>query len=1162
MGSMRSLSRSMRSLLILVSLLFSPLLVFIGCASANVRAFSAAPRNPEFLKYQQQRPFAIQGARGEGRRSGYRPSPLDLSHVKPPLRTAPQAMGRGALPASFDLRDAGVTPVRNQGPYYGPGWAFSALASLESTFKKRDGVEQDFSEWHIAYYAYMNRSDALPAFTLAEAISDDLYEVFEQAGNSWQAAALLARGTGAVDESVRPYGAMLPQESDPVSKYLKHVYHLPVRPGGGAVDNDALKRAVMDYGAVSICEVYTTPGGSEYHFYAIIGWDDDYEGGIGFISGDTEPGAWLLKDSWGTEYLGGDVPTYYEDGYIWFSYAGNFIDPAFFIGADAANFENIHQYDPLGWTGSYGYEGNDTAWFANIFTGSGSSASAHSRLSSDGEQLKAVSFYAAQTGATYQIEIWTGVEAGNPRSGTLARTQSGTLPAAGYHTVAMDSHVYLLRGERFSVVMKLTTPGYNSPVPVEENIPGYSENATANAGESYVSELGEAWTDITAIAGHAFSNVCLKAFTSGYAGAIRYVNAAATGANDGASWNDAYKELRDALAAAQSGDEIWVAAGRYTPHASDRTVSFALKSSVALYGGFPATGNPLMPDRDPATHKSILTGDIDRNDTTDADGLTLLTANRLYIIYNSNYVVRADGVNADALLDGFCVTGGYARGDDDIGRGAGMHNTNNARPTVVSCTFSGNFANVGGGMYNSQSSPTVMSSTFSENTANSGGGMCNDNSSPTVTNSTFSNNRSEGAGFGGGMYNYSSSPTLTNCTFSRNRQVGYIVFLGDGLANMSSSPTVTNCIFWGTDGPEYQIGSSGDSTPIITYSIVDVNECPGAGNTNADPRLGRLVDNGGPTKTHALFAGSSALGSGTSAGAPATDQRGVARPQGTGVDRGAVEMEGIPEPTPISVIIPPGMTLPDGSVVSTPWPLVVTLPPNATPVQKREALRDVLLDGGIPEERVESLLDILEVGDDGRVYITVEGIERLQGLLGGLEIPEGAEGTPLAAFMAMLGQGGNSLSADEGTAIAFFEIPESFRGKTAGNLHAIKALTSESAEAFVMVFSLEELLDRCSAVVEVERMAEGNMLKRVLGSDDLISANCLLALAIKDGGSFDLDGTADGIVVDPVFLVEGQGGSAPDGPHGGSGCASGGFSPWLLALFAPLALLAGGAGRK
>jgi len=525
--------------------------------------------------------------------------------------------------------------------------------------------------------------------------------------------------------------------------------------------------------------------------------------------------------------------------------------------------------------------------------------------------------------------------------------------------------------------------------------------------------------------------------------------------------------------------------------------------------------------------------------------------------------------------------------------GAGMNNER-SHPTVSDCTFSANSAKFGGGMSNHDASnPTINNCVFSENGAYYGGGIYNHTSSPTVTNSTFSGNgvRDGGGGMsnhgcsslfvtnctfsgntayaGGGMHNEWSYPTVTNCTFAGN--IGY--YHGGGISNYyDSKPIVTNSIFWGEflgeAGTTEQIGMAHGGTAAITYSIVDVNVITGASNTSADPKLGPLADNGGPTKTHALLAGSSALGSGTTAGAPSRDQRGVARPQGTGVDRGAVEMEGMPEPTPtptptptpIPVIIPPGITLPDGSVVTTPRPLVVTLPPNATPDQKREALRDVLLDGGIPQERVESLLDILEVGDDGRVYITLEGIERLQGLLEGLDIPEGAEGTPLAAFMAMLGQGGNSLSADEATAVVFFEIPESFRGKTAGNLHAIKALTSESAEAFVQVFSLEELFDRCSAVVEVERLPGGNTLKRVLGSGDLITADCLLALAIKDGGSFDLDGAVNGVVVDPVFLVEGGRRSDPDdphGPHGGSGCAAGGsFSPLLLVLLAPLALLA------
>jgi hypothetical protein len=63
---------------------------------------------------------------------------------------------------------------------------------------------------------------------------------------------------------------------------------------------------------------------------------------------------------------------------------------------------------------------------------------------------------------------------------------------------------------------------------------------------------------------------------------------------------------------------------------------------------------------------------------------------------------------------------------------------------------------------------------------------------------------------------------------------------------------------------------------------------------NAAPMLGALANNGGETDTLALQPGSPAIDAGTNVGCPATDQRGVSRPQGSACDIGAFELVSAP----------------------------------------------------------------------------------------------------------------------------------------------------------------------------------------------------------------------------------------------------------------------------
>jgi len=231
--------------------------------------------------------------------------------------------------------------------------------------------------------------------------------------------------------------------------------------------------------------------------------------------------------------------------------------------------------------------------------------------------------------------------------------------------------------------------------------------------------------------------------------------------------------------------------------------------------------------------------------------------------------------------------------------GGGMYNQNSSSPSLTNVTISGNWATyAGGGMYNrNSSSPSLTNVTLSGNgTGLSGGGMYNSDSSPSLTNVTLSGNYAADAG--GGMFNTrnlwtNNSLSLTNVTLSGNSAGSY---RGGGMFNYQISPNLTNVII--ADSP-----SGGDC--VIIFDSLDPasannliedpkNACDlengSKGNIiGIDPNLGPLVNHGGWTETHALLPGSPAIDAVTNGGCPGTDQRGVARPQGSQCDIGAYE---------------------------------------------------------------------------------------------------------------------------------------------------------------------------------------------------------------------------------------------------------------------------------
>ncbi|MBE2198860.1 MAG: hypothetical protein IAE79_09635 [Anaerolinea sp.] len=327
-----------------------------------------------------------------------------------------------------------------------------------------------------------------------------------------------------------------------------------------------------------------------------------------------------------------------------------------------------------------------------------------------------------------------------------------------------------------------------------------------------------------------------------------YVDAGAGGVNDGDSWTNAYLDLQTALSDPNC-TEIWVADGVYKPGAvGNRSATFQLKNSVAVYGGFNGTETALS-QRNWTTNVTILSGDIDNNDTN-TDGNNIAESVTDIVGANSYHVVTGSGTNSTALLDGFVITAGQANGSIPDYNGGGMY-TYNGSPTLTGITFSGNTAaNSGGAMFTEDSSPTLTGITFSGNTAaNSGGAMFNFNGSPTLMDVTFSGNTA--ANSGGGIFTEDSSPMLTGITFSGNAADN-----GGGMFNFNSSSTLTDVTFSGNTATNFGGGMFSHYNNPTTLTGVTFS-----GNT-ADYGGGMYNETSSPTMTNITFSGNTANESG------------------------------------------------------------------------------------------------------------------------------------------------------------------------------------------------------------------------------------------------------------------------------------------------------------
>ncbi|MFT3776446.1 MAG: choice-of-anchor Q domain-containing protein [Minicystis sp.] len=263
---------------------------------------------------------------------------------------------------------------------------------------------------------------------------------------------------------------------------------------------------------------------------------------------------------------------------------------------------------------------------------------------------------------------------------------------------------------------------------------------------------------------------------------------------------------------------------------------------------------------------------------------------------NGGAVVMDGGETFDVSICGCTFTGNTAGA---LGGGVFRTPDLGVAPTHIDrCTFDKNQAQGGGAMYFHHSDLSIVATTLSNNTAEGAGGIKADDTQLTMTNTTLAGN-SATKGLGGAMAMFGNGGTITNCTFASNHADGGSGLFGAAIAG-GTTFTIDNSVFANNTSMDCGApmachdGNSAGQAVVqwpdkhLVCSSAD-KACAAGGTTFADPQLGTLGDNGGPTLTIAPAKGGPADGIGK--GCPATDQRGKPRKTPDGCTAGAFEIE-------------------------------------------------------------------------------------------------------------------------------------------------------------------------------------------------------------------------------------------------------------------------------
>jgi len=353
------------------------------------------------------------------------------------------------MPTRFNLNEIGwVTPVRDQG-IMGSCWSFGGMAALESALLKNTGISYDFSE--------NNMQDTMLMFSR---FGSNILE----SGDEMIAAGYLLSWLGPLSQEYDIYDEL--GKLSPLI-HINQTIHLQ---DFIIIDNinisipgtPNLKKAILKYGALAVLydgeqdpEGYNFATGSYYHLtgpqnhaVALVGWDDNYPK-ENFATTPEGDGAWIIKNSWGTQ--AGDK------GYMYISYydttlcANNNLtsQAVAYVFENTLLYHKNYQYD---FTGIAAFMSNDNETSELYGT---PVTNVNNFISVEDDLIAAVGTYFNQSGMNYTIEVAV--------NDVVVHTQNGVSPYRGYHTIKLDKYIPIKKGDKFSIYVTSLALGISNP---------------------------------------------------------------------------------------------------------------------------------------------------------------------------------------------------------------------------------------------------------------------------------------------------------------------------------------------------------------------------------------------------------------------------------------------------------------------------------------------------------------------------------------------------------------------------------------------------------------------------------------------------------------------------------------------------------------------------